>query len=125
MLRAADDFVAAAEAAEWQVGSSELLTRGSAFPEVGLSPAVETLAFEMTPGEVSGAVQAGDTVAVVQLVEREEASAADLAANRDTIRDELTARRQGRFFNAYMDTVKERLEIAIDLAVLQEALGQA
>lgn len=125
MLKAADDFVAAAEAAEWQVGSSELLTRGSAFPEVGLNPAVETLAFEMTPGEVSGAVQAGDTVAVVQLVEREEASAADLAANRDTIRDELTTRRQGRFFNAYMDTVKERLEIAIDLAVLQEALGQA
>lgn len=124
-LKAADDFVAAAEAAEWQVGSSELLTRGSAFPEVGLSPAVETLAFAMTPGEVSGAVQTGDTVAIVQLVEREEASGADLAANRDTIRDELTARRQGRFFNAYMDTVKERLEIAIDLAVLQEALGQA
>ena len=124
-LKAADDFVSAAEAAEWSVGSSELVTRGSALPEVGLSTAVEAVAFAMTPGEVSEVIQAGNAVAIVQLVEREEASAADLAANRDTLRDELTAQRHGRFFNAYLDTVKQRLEIAIDLAVLEQALGQA
>lgn len=124
-LKAADDFVAAAEEAEWSVGSSDLVTRGSALPEVGVSAAVETVAFAMTPGSVSDVVQAGDAVAVLNLVEREEASAADLAQNRVTLRNELMLQRQSRFFTAYMDNVKARLDITIDLAVLEQALGQA
>ena len=124
-LRAADDFVAAAEEAEWSVGSSDLVTRGSALPEVGVSAAVEAVAFAMTPGSVSDVVQAGNAVAIVHLVEREEASAADLAQNRNTLRNELMLQRQSRFFTAYMDNVKARLDITIDLAVMEQALGQA
>ena len=124
-LRAAEDFAAAAEEAEWSVGSSDLVTRGASLPEVGSSAAVEAVAFAMSPGTVSDVVQAGNAAAIVHLVEREEASAADLAENRDTLRDELTLDRRARFFTAYMDQVKERLNITIDLAVLEQALGQA
>ena len=124
-LKTADDFVAAAEGGEWAVGSSDLVTRGAAFPEVGASAAVEAVAFAMTPGTVSDVVQTGDAVAIVHLVEREEASTADLAQNRDTLRDELMFQRQSRFFTAYMNNVKARLDITVDLAVLQQALGQA
>ncbi len=124
-LQGADDFVAAAEEAEWSVGSSDLVTRGSALPEVGSSPAVEAVAFAMLPGTVSDVVQTGNAAAIVHLVEREEASAADLAQSRDTLRNELMLQRQSRFFTAYMDNVKARLDIAIDLAVLEQALGQA
>ena len=124
-LKVADDFVAAAEEAEWSVGSSDLVTRGSALPEVGPSAAVEAVAFAMDPGSVSDVVQAGNAVAIVHLVEREEASAADLAQSRNTLRNELTLQRQSRFFTAYMDNVKARLDITIDLSVLEQALGQA
>ena len=124
-LEAAGDFAAAAEEAGWPVGSSDLVTRGSALPEVGVSPAVEAAAFAMTPGAVSDVVRTGNAAAVVHLVEREEASAADLAANRDTLRDELLLQRRSRFFTAYLDNVKARLDVAIDLAVLDQALGQA
>ena len=124
-LEAADDFVAAAEEAEWAVGSSDLVTRGAALPEVGSSPAVEAVAFAMLPGDVSDVIQTGNAAAIVHLVEREEASAADLAQNRDTLRDELMMQRQSRFFTAYMDNVKARLDIMIDLAVLEQAIGQA
>lgn len=124
-LRAADDFAAAAEEAGWTVGSSDLVTRGAALPEIGPSAAVEAVAFDMDPGSVSDAVEAGDAAVVVRLVEREEASAADLAESRDTLRGELTSQRRSRFFTAYMDNVKERLNISIDLAVLEQALGQA
>jgi peptidyl-prolyl cis-trans isomerase D len=124
-LRAADDFVAAAEEADWSVGSSDLVTRGSALPEIGPNAAVEAVAFAMAPGSVSDVIQAGNAVAVVHLVEREEASAADLAESRTTLRDELMFQRQSRFFTAYMDNVKARLNITIDLAVLEQALGQA
>lgn len=124
-LAAAGDFAAAAEEAGWPVGASDLVARGSALPEVGVNPAVEAVAFAMTPGAVSGVVQAGNAAAVVHLVEREEASAADLAANRDTLRDELLLQRRSRFFTAYLENVKARLDVAIDLAVLDQALGQA
>ena len=79
----------------------------------------------MTPGTVSDVVQTGNAAAVVHLVEREEASTADLAQTRDTLRDELMFERQSRFFTAYMDNVKARLDITIDLGVLEQALGQA
>ena len=124
-LRTADDFVTAAEEADWSVGSSDLVTRGAALPEVGTSPSVEAVAFAMPPGTVSDVVQTGNAAAIVHLVEREQASAADLAQNRDTLRNELMLQRQSRFFTAYMDNVKARLNITIDLAVLQQALGQA
>ena len=124
-LKTADDFVVAAEEADWSVGSSDLVTRGVALPEVGTSPSVEAVAFAMPPGTVSDVVQTGNAAAIVHLVEREQASAADLAQNRDTLRNELTLQRQSRFFTAYMDNVKARLNITIDLAVLEQALGQA
>lgn len=124
-LKSAEEFVAAAEEGEWAVGSSDLVTRGAAFPEVGPSAAVEAVAFAMTPGTVSDVIQTGDAVAIVHLVEREEASPADLAQNRDTLRNELMFQRQSRFFTAYMNNVKARLDITVDLAVLEQALGQA
>ena len=124
-LKTAEDFVAAAEQAELSLGSSDFVTRGSTLPEVGSSPAVEAVAFAMTPGTVSDVIQTGNAVAIVHLAERVEASAADLAQNRDTLRDELMFQRQSRFFTAYMDNVKARLAITIDLGVLEQAIGQA
>ncbi len=124
-LREAEDFVVAAEAAELSVGSSDLITRGASFPQVGFSAELDVLAFDMEPGTVSEVVQTGNAVAIVHLVERQEATADDLAENRDTLRDELTLQRQGQFFTAYLNRVKEQLDVTIDQAVLDLALGQA
>ena len=122
-LREAEDFVAAAQAAEYSVGSSDLVTRGAALPEVGISAAVEAVAFSMEPGAVSDAVEAGNTAAVVHLVEREDASADDLDEQRERLRDQLVATRQGQFFSAYMARVKERIAIDVDLAALERAFS--
>ncbi len=124
-LREAEDFVAAAEAAELSVGSSDLVARGASFPQVGFSPELEMVAFGMEPGTVSDVVQTGNAVTIVHLAERQEAAVEDLAQNRDTIRDELTVLRQDQFFTAYLNQVKQRLEITIDQQVLDLALGQA
>ena len=124
-LHEAEDFVAAAEAAELPVGSSELIARGASLPQVGVSAELERVAFDMEPGAISDVVQTGNAVAIVHLVERQEATADNLAENRETIRDELTAQRQSQFFTAYLDEVKARLQITVDQAVLELALGQA
>ena len=122
-LGEADDFQSAAEEAEYAVGSSDMVGRGAPLPGVGVSAAVEAVAFAMEPGTVSEPIETGGAVAVVHLVEREDASAEDLDVQRDRLRDQLVATRQGQFFTAYMTRVKERLAIDVDLAALERAFS--
>ena len=122
-LKSADDFVSAAETAEFAVGTSELVARGASFPQVGISSPVEAVAFAMEPGAVSDVIQAANSAAIVHLVEKEDASEDDLATTQDALRNELLFSRQNQFFSAYMENVKERIDIDIDLEVLDQALN--
>lgn len=123
VLKSADDFLSAAETAEFAVGTSELVARGASFPQVGISSPVEAVAFAMEPGAVSDVIQAANSAAIVHLVEKEDASEDDLATTQDALRNELLFSRQNQFFSAYMENAKERLDIDIDLEVLDQALN--
>lgn len=123
VLKSADDFLSAAETAEFAVGTSELVARGASFPQVGISSPVEAVAFAMEPGAVSDVIQAANSAAIVHLVEKEDASEDDLATIQDALRNELLFSRQNQFFSAYMENAKERLDIDIDLEVLDQALN--
>lgn len=123
-LQAGDGFRATAEAAELGVGASELIARGAAFPEVGVSPELERVAFALPVGGVSGVVDTGgDALAVVHLVEREEATAEQLAADGDALRAELLGNRRDEFYRSYMSRVQEQLSIDIDYRALDAAVG--
>ena len=123
-LQAGDGFRAAAEAAELGVGASELIARGAAFPEVGVSPELERVAFALPVGGVSGVVDTGgDALAVVHLVERQEAAAEQLAADGDALRAELLRNRRDEFYRSYMSRVQQRLSIDIDYRALDAAAG--
>ena len=122
-LREAADFVAAAEAAELTVGSSELLARGGAFPEVGVNSAVEAVAFALPEGSTSDVIEAGNMAAIVQVVERESVTPEQLSNDRVDLRYELLQRRQAQFYRAYLANAASELPINIDMAALQEATG--
>ena len=77
----------------------------------------------MEPGAVSDVIQAANSAAIVHLVEKEDASEDDLATIQDALRNELLFSRQNQFFSAYMENAKERLDIDIDLEVLDQALN--
>ena len=117
-LKDAEDFVAAAEEAELAVGSSDLIARGTALPEVGVNAAAEAIAFALPVGGVSDVIEAGDFAAIVHVAEREEAG--DVASVEEALRDELRATRQNQFFSSYMTKVKEGLEIVINFAALDQ-----
>ena len=124
-LQEAEDFAAAAQAAELTVGSSELMSRGGAFPEVGVSDAVEAIAFALPVGGVSDVVEAGSAAAIVHVVERQDVTAAELESARDELRTELLRQKQDQFFRSYMDSAQETIELNIDQLALDEALGTA
>jgi peptidyl-prolyl cis-trans isomerase D len=119
-LKGAPDMEKAAKAAGLQVDKTELIARGSALPSIGLSPAIDTVAFALPVGGVSDPVAAESAVAIVKVVERQDVKPEDLASNKESLARELLAERRGRFFSAYMTKTKERLRIEID----RETLGR-
>jgi peptidyl-prolyl cis-trans isomerase D len=124
-LQEAEDFAAAAKEADLTVGSSELMSRGGAFPEVGISDTVEALAFALPVGTVSDVVVAGSTAAIVHVVERQDVTAAEFESAREELREELLQQKQDQFFQSYMNTARETIEFSIDQLALDEALGTA
>jgi peptidyl-prolyl cis-trans isomerase D len=122
-LQEADDFVAAAEASGLAVGSSELLARGGAFPEVGVNSAIEAVAFALPVGGISDVIEAGSMAAIVHVVERESVTPEQLGNDRVDLRYELLQGRQAKFYQAYLANAASELPINIDLAALQEATG--
>ncbi|MDE0828271.1 MAG: peptidyl-prolyl cis-trans isomerase, partial [Vicinamibacterales bacterium] len=116
------EFDAAAQEAGLEVNTSELLARGTAIPGIGLSPAVEAGAFALPVGETSAPILTGNTAVVLRVLERQEASDADFAVARETLRSQLTAERQNQFFSAYMEKAKTKLIIDIDMAAFAQAI---
>ena len=123
MLQTADDFGAAAAAADLTVGTSTFLTRGSPFPEVGINAAVEAVAFELPVGGVSRVIEAGNAAAVVRIVERQDVTPEELEAARDALRTELLQTRQNQFYSSYLSGVQEQLSINVDMVAFDQAVG--
>ena len=113
-LRNADDFAAAAEAADLMIETTELITRGSPIVGLGVSPELDAAAFSLASGETSDPVQVGSTMAIIHVVERQEVADAEFAAAREAFRDELLVERRNRFFSAYMVQAKQRMRIDIN-----------
>ena len=123
-LRDGEDFEAAAAAAGLTVGTSELITRGAAFPEIGVSTAVEQAAFELPIGGVSAVLEAGgETLAVVRLVEREDVTPEQIAEASDALRSDLLQSRRTEFYSAYMSRVQVQLGVDVDYGAFESAVG--
>ena len=121
-LAAADAFTSAAERAGLATTTTELVTRGTALPGLGLNPAIEQIAFSLDVGGTSDVLTTDDAVAVIQVVEREAVTDEGFAGAVEALRTELLLDRQGVFFAAYMTQAKERMQIDIDFATLALAI---
>ncbi len=123
-MKEAESFAAAAEEAGLTVSPSEPIARGAAFPEVGVSPALERVVFALPVNGVSEVIDTGgDTVAIVHLVGRQDVTPDEIAEARETLRNELLVSRQNEFYSSYMTQVQQNLAIDIDYATLDEILG--
>ena len=122
-LQEAEEFASAAEMADLTVGSSEPLTRGRAFPEVGVNAAVEAVAFALPVGGVSDVIEAGDLAVIVHVSERQEVTDEEIKAVRETLRTELLERRQSQFYRAYLNDASANVPVNIDSAALEQITG--
>jgi peptidyl-prolyl cis-trans isomerase D len=126
MLRATGktSFAAAAKAAGGTVRTTDLITRGSPIPDVGISDKIDKAAFALKPGETSQPIATDAAVVVVQVRERQDITPEGLAAERDAVRAELEQQRRGEFFAAYMAKAMENIRVEYNDQALRTVLGQ-
>jgi peptidyl-prolyl cis-trans isomerase D len=122
-LKAAPDFDKAAKAAGFEPKTTELISRESPLPDLGVAPAVEEAAFKLPVGATSDPISTDFGTAVVKVLEKQEVSAPDLAKAKDKFRDELLNDRRNRFFSAYMVKAKQRMKIEVNRETLQRVVS--
>ncbi len=122
-LKGAADWTKAAKAAGVEVKTTELVARESPLPEIGVSSQVDDAAFALAAGSVSDPIVTDNAVVVVKAVERTRPTAAEAAAARDQLRDEMLNDRRGRFFSAYMQKAKMKMKIEVNRENLQKVIG--
>ena len=122
-MKNAKDFAAAAKRAGLEVKSTELIARGSAIPDLGISEAVDAAAFALPQGGVSDAISTPTGTAVIRVVEKVDVTDAEIDAGRDVLRDELVNARRDKFFGAYMQKAKTALKINIRQDTLARVVG--
>ncbi len=121
-LKTARDFAATAKRHGLAVQTTDLITRGAALPEIGISEDIDAAAFTLPVNGVSDAITTPGATAIVRVVEREDVTDEQIASGRDQLREELAAQRQDRFFSAYMQKAKTSLKINIRQDVLSQVL---
>ena len=122
-LKSAPDFEKAAKAAGVEPKTTELITRDSPLPDLGVAPAVDDAAFTLSVGAVSDPITTDTGTAIVKVLEKQDVSPSDLAAARDKFREELLADRRNRFFSAYMVKAKQKMKIDVNRETLQRVVG--
>ena len=122
-LKTARDFAATAKKFGLEVKPTDLIARGAALPDLGISEEVDAAAFSLPVNGVSDAITTPGGTAVIRVVERQDVTDDQIAAGRDQLREELAAQRQDRFFSAYMQKAKGSLTINIRQDVLDQVLG--
>ena len=118
-LASAKDFAAAAKAQGLEAKSTELITRNSPLPDVGVSPEVDKVAFDLEVGATSGPIATGDGTVIVRVVEREDVKPDDFRLAREAFRARLLAERRDKFFAAYMIRIRQKTPVDVNTDVMQ------
>jgi peptidyl-prolyl cis-trans isomerase D len=106
------DLAKAAKEAGASVKTSDLVGRTSQVPDVGSMGGAAGVAFDLKPGEISGPINLGQKMAVLQVTERQEASGVDpqFAQQRDSILEQLSEHKRQQALELFLSNLETRME---------------
>jgi peptidyl-prolyl cis-trans isomerase D len=117
------NFAAAAKAAGVEVKSTDFVTRGTPYPEVGVSSALDGAVFSMKAGDTTGPIPTDNAVVVAHVKERQDLNPANMSTERENVRAQLIEQRRGEFFAAYMAKAKAKLKIGFNENAIRTIIG--
>ena len=100
-----NDLAKAAKAMGATVKTSDEVTLAGQVPDLGQVGQVAPQLFDMTPGIISGPINAGRTGVVAKLLEKQEPSADDMAKSFDLMRDQILEQRRAEAFNVFASNI--------------------
>lgn len=116
-------FTAAAKSAGVDVKTTDLIARGSALPDIGVSSVVDDAVFALDKGAVSAPISTDNAVVVAHVLDKQTGTAEGLAAEREGLRSQLLQDKRQEFFAAYMTKAKAKMTITINEATIRQLIG--
>ena len=102
------DLKKAAAGMNVPVKTSDMVDKSAQVPDLGPMTGVGSVAFTLAKGAISGPLNTGATGVVLQVIDKQEPSAAEVAANYNTTRDSLLSQGKAEAFNLYAQQVIDR-----------------
>jgi peptidyl-prolyl cis-trans isomerase D len=122
-LKSSKDFAGGVKKAGLTIKPTELIARGAPIPDLGVSEAIDAVAFSLPQGGISDPITTPSGTAIIRVVEKQNVTDAEIESGRDQLRDELVNQRRDRFFGAYMQKAKQGLKINIHQDTLARVTG--
>jgi peptidyl-prolyl cis-trans isomerase D len=122
-LRSAKDFAAAAKAQGLDAKDTQLITRGSPIPDVGVSQDIDKVAFSLPAAGVSQPIPTPTGTVIVRVAERQEVTPEAFRGAKETFRGQLLNERRAQFFDAYMAKAKQGMKIQVNADVAKRIVG--
>ena len=122
-LKAGSNFDAAAKAAKLEPKTTDLIARGAPIADVGMSPAIEAVAFTLPAGAVSDPIQTDNGAVIVKVVERKDVTPDEIKNGRQQLRTEVINERRNRFFSTYMSKAREKMRININTSIVAQVVA--
>jgi peptidyl-prolyl cis-trans isomerase D len=107
--KAEHDLKRAAKELGATVKTSDFVLPDGQVPDVGSMGGQASVAFNMKPGEISGAINNGANAVVLEVLENQQPTEADYAAKRDQIRDQLLQQKQQERFGLFVASLVDEM----------------
>jgi peptidyl-prolyl cis-trans isomerase D len=117
------DFTAGAKAAGLEAKTTDLVARGAAIPDIGVSPAVDAAAFTLDVNGVSDPIVTDNGAVIVKVLEKKTPTPDEVKAGHETLKAEMLNQQRGRFYASYMSKARDRMNIKTNAQVLAQLLG--
>ena len=109
----------------WAVQETETFRRGDFVPGLGQGTEAIGVAFGAPPGTISGVVDAGDAVAIIQVIEREEATREQFEEVKDALLQQLVFERTQEYVQKWLLALRDQANVEDHRERLRQAQEQA
>lgn len=107
-----NNLAAAAKSMGATLQTSGLVKSTDQVPQIGQLSQVAPSLFNLKVGEISQAINTGQTGVVAQITDRQEPSEAEIAANAEQVRQQLLAQQQNQAFELYLSSLVDKYQKA-------------
>jgi peptidyl-prolyl cis-trans isomerase D len=90
--------------------SSDLVGSDGQVPDLGAMTGPGSVAFQLAKGAISGPINAGQSGVVLTVTDKEEPTAADIAAHMDSTREQMLNTQRDEIFRVFLGTLSQKYQ---------------